>query len=317
MPLRSFVLGAYVLLVIGVAIVVASISTTPPNVSSSRSTLSITSSYSATNFGISTTTVTTTATMGAGGSSAVSSTQSTACFFAGEPIGVWLRTVSDTSGAPLGGVTFTGANVGNQCGDSSIAPVTTNSTGWIVLPGEPGSYNLTMTYAGRQYPSIDFPMYPVTATVATIDLPSRIFSVDVRTYGTNDTYSGPSATASFGNLSLKMTLASSSVKAGQFLPIRVEFVGPGAWNSSYLFQTLRVTNASGTLVFNATQRIPSLSPMTYTSALRDFVTSNGWNARPYPQPDGVPIQPGLYQVTISAEVAGYLFVATQSVQVVP
>jgi len=163
---------------------------------------------------------------------------------------------------------------------------------------------------------MDVPMYPVTLTLVTVDLPSGIFSVDVRTYGANDNYSGPSATSSFGDLSLKMTLPNSSVKAGQFLPIRVEFVGPGAWNASYGFQTLRVTNATDTVVFNATERIPSLSPMTYTGALQDFVFSNGWNANYYPEPAGVPIQPGQYQLTISVEVAGHLFVTTQAVQVV-
>ena len=258
----------------------------------------------------------TTATTGASVNSTISSSQSTPCFIAGESIGVWLRTVSDTSGAPLGGVTLTASNTGNQCGNSSAITVTTNSTGWTILPEQLGSYNLTVAYAGRQYPSMDVPMYPVTLTLVTVDLPSGVFSVDVRTYGANDNYSGPSATSSFGDLSLKTTLANSSVKAGQFLPIRAEFVGPGAWNASYEFQTLRVTNATGTVVFNATERIPSLSPMTYTSALQDFVFSNGWNANYYPEPAGVPIQPGQYEVTISVEVAGHLYLATQAVEVV-
>ena len=211
---------------------------------------------------------------------------------------------------------MTAANTGNQCGNSSAITVTTNSTGWTILPEQLGSYNLTVAYAGRQYPSMDVPMYPVTLSLVTVDLPSGTFSVDVRTYGTNDNFSGPSAISSFGNLSLKMTLANSSVKAGQNLPIRVEFVGSGAWNASYGFQTLRVTNATGTVVFNVTERIPSLSPMTYTSALQDFAFSNGWNANYYPEPAGVPIQPGQYGVTISVEVAGHLFVTTQTVQVV-
>jgi hypothetical protein len=258
----------------------------------------------------------TTASTEASANSTISNSQSTPCFIAGESIGVWLRTVSDASGAPLGGVTLTAANTGNQCGNSSAITVTTNSTGWTILPEQLGSYNLTVAYAGRQYPSMDVPMYPVTLSLVTVDLPSGTFSVDVRTYGTNDNFSGPSAISSFGNLSLKMTLANSSVKAGQNLPIRVEFVGSGAWNASYGFQTLRVTNATGTVVFNVTERIPSLSPMTYTSALQDFAFSNGWNANYYPEPAGVPIQPGQYGVTISVEVAGHLFVTTQTVQVV-
>lgn len=241
---------------------------------------------------------------------------STQCTFSGESIGVWLRTVSDSSGAPIAGVNFTAANIENQCGGSTTA-ATTNSSGWIIFPSQLGAYNLTMTYDGRHYPPMFFPMYPVTETLVTVSLPSGHFSVDVRTYGQSNDFSGPSATDSFGNLSLKMTLANPTVKQGQNLPIRVEFIGPGAWNASYLIQSLRITNASGMVVFNMTERIPSLSPMPYTDSLQDFVFSNGWNANYYPQPVGVPIPTGQYQVTISVQVGGHLFAATQTVQVVP
>jgi len=247
------------------------------------------------------------------------------CSIAGQPAGFLFRILSNSSSAPVIGANVTARHfeASVNCdgslfpGDTTIAHFQTDGSLWYSLDSSnAGFYNLTMTYEGHQYPSMIVPMYPVTLTLVTVDLPSGAFSVDVRTYGANDNYSGPSAISSFGNLSLKMTLANSSVKAGQFLPIRVELVGPGAWNASYGFQTLRVTNATGTVVFNATGRIPSLSPMTYTSALQDFVFSNGWNANYYPEPAGVTIQPGQYGVTISVEVAGHLFVTTQAVQVV-
>jgi hypothetical protein len=235
----------------------------------------------------------------------------------GMPIGVAVHVISDSSGSPLGGVTFNGANVGNQCGNSTISPITTNSSGWGSLPGNLGSYDLSFSYLGHEYPDINIPMYPVTLTEVTLQLPSGIFSVDVLEYGGGQSFVGPTSSASYGKLTLNVTLGSSTVRTDQFLPIRVAFMGPGAWNASYVPITLIVTSASGTLVFNATQRAPSLYSMAYSSALQGLITYNGWNARPYPLPDGVPIALGNYEVTIEAEVVGHLFVAQTSFRVVP
>jgi hypothetical protein len=240
---------------------------------------------------------------------------STQCTFTGESDGVELRVVSDASGSPMGGVSFSGANVG-PCGNLNVPPTTTNSTGLFYLPGGGGYDDLSMSYQGRQYPEMNIAEYPVTLTIVTVHLPSGVFSVDIVPYGHIYPFTGPSATSTYRKLTLNVTLANSTVKTEEFLPIRVAFIGQGSWNASSGEVSLRVTNASGSTVFNSSQRSPSLSPMAFTNSLQGFTTYNGWNAMPYPGPPD-PIATGNYLLTIEAEVNGHVYAVTEGVQVIP
>jgi len=247
--------------------------------------------------------------------SAASTSLSAECTFTGESAGAELRVVSDASGSPIGGVSFGGANVG-PCGNIDIPPATTNSTGLFYLPGGGGYYDLNVSYQGRQYPEMSIAVYPVTLTIVTVHLPSGVFSVDIVPYGRVYSFTGPSGTSTYGKLTLNVTLANSTVKTEEFLPIKVAFTGPGAWNASSGQVNLTVTNSSGAIVFNSTGRSPSLSPMPFTNSLEGFTTYNGWNAMPYPGPPE-PIAPGNYLLTIKAEVNGHLYSVTETVQVIP
>jgi len=247
--------------------------------------------------------------------STTSTVLSTQCSFTGESAGLELRVVSDLSRSPMGGASFSGANVG-PCGNSTIPPTTTNSTGLVYLPGGGGYYALNMSYQSRQYPEMNIAVYQVTLTIVTVQLPSGVFSVDVVPYGHVYAFVGPSSTSTYGKLTLNVTLGNSTVKTNEFLPIKVAFVGPGSWNASFGFVGLTVTNASGSIVFNSSQRSPSLSPLPFTDALQGFTTYNGWNARTYPGPPN-PIAPGNYLLTIEAEVGGHRYAVTEGVQVIP
>ncbi len=244
-------------------------------------------------------------------SNSAASSVSAVCSITAESAGAAVRVLSD-SGSPIAGEQFSGANI-NPCGNSTISPIATDSSGWIALPGTLGTYNLTLSYQGRGY-NVNVPMYPVTLTEVTLRVPSGVFSVDVVPYGAHPVFSGPSFASASGGLQLNVTLGNSTVQAGSYLPIRVAFVGRGAWNASYADVSMVVTNSAGVNVLNITQKMPDLYSIPYTNQLQGFTSYLGWNARN--QTNTVPIVPGEYTLVFGANVDGQLLRVQGTVRVV-
>ena len=117
----------------------------------------------------------TTTTLGPSSSNSSTSNASTSvttdCHVSGAPGGTDVRVLSD-SGSPIAGVDVTGRTVRAYCGDFAVSSVT-NSTGWVELSSALGAYNLSIRYSGHVY-NIGAPMYPLSLTVLTIEVPSGV-----------------------------------------------------------------------------------------------------------------------------------------------
>jgi hypothetical protein len=239
------------------------------------------------------------------------------CYFSGEPWGVALQVLSD-GGSPVPGVEITGRTVGNQCGDYSISSSATNSTGWVTLPGNPGAYNLTVSYSGREY-NVGAPMFPISLTTIKIHVPTGLWTIEAR-YGTvhGFPFVGPSyVSKSPGSLQLNVTLSASTARQGSDLPVKLSFIGPGASDASHANVTLTVTNSQGVVVGNSYQRVEDLYFLPGAASLRGFTSFDDWNVRSFPPEFNVPVTPGMYTITISAEVDGRLLMAGGPFQVTP
>ena len=251
--------------------------------------------------------------------SSISVTCILTCTITSESAGADLRILSD-SGSPIAGAQISGHEisgyqiVGTQtitCGNCNITSIATNSSGWVSLPGAVGPYNLTITYQGHLY-NVNIPMYPVTLTEVTLHVPSGVFSVEVIPYGDRPVLSGPSFTSTSGGLQLNVTLSSFTVQAGSFQPIRVAFVGSGAWNASYAKVNVIVNNLAGENVWNYTGSMPTLYSIPYTNLLQEFICYTGW----IPRTNNVPITPGEYILMLSVDVNGHLLRVQGTIRVI-
>ena len=238
--------------------------------------------------------------------STASSTSSTCYSVTGESAGAALRVLSD-SGSPIAGVQVNGANI-NACGSFAISPIVTDSDGLITLPGTFGTYSLTVAYQGHAY-YVNMPMFPVSLTETTLHVPSGVFAVEVVAYGSRPVLNGPSFASSSGGLQLNITLGNYTVRAGDYLPIRVAIVGPGAWNASDAEVTTVVTNSAGVTVENFTERMPDLYSIPYTDLLQGFTTYTGWNT------NNVQVAPGEYTLALTASIHGHLLRAQGVIRV--
>ena len=233
--------------------------------------------------------------------------RATTCYsVTGESAGAVLRVISD-SDSPIAGVQVSGANV-NSCGSFAISPTATDSDGLITLPGTFGTYSLTVAYQGHAY-NINMPMFPVFLTQITLHIPSGVFAVEVVPYGNRPVLNGPSFASTSEGLQLDITLGNSTVRAGDYLPIRVAIVGPGAWNASYAEVTTVVTNSLGVTVENFTDRMPDLYSIPYTNLLQGFTAYMGWNT------NNVQVAPGEYTLALTASFQGHLLRAQGVVRI--
>jgi hypothetical protein len=238
----------------------------------------------------------------------------------GQSAGARLHVLSD-SGSPIVGAQIRGHEiygytiVGTRtvaCGNCNFTDIVTDSSGLVSLPGLVGSYYLTIAYQGRLY-NMSIPMYPVQLTEVTLRIPSGVLSVEVLPYGERPAMNGPSFATTFRGLQLNVTLGSYTVKAGEFQPIRLAFLGSGAWNASYTEVSTIVNNSTGENVWNMTERIPALYSIPYTNLLQEYVTYIGWIPRTDDQ--NIPITPGEYTMVISANIDGQLLKVQGTVQV--
>jgi hypothetical protein len=242
------------------------------------------------------------------------------CSITAESAGANLRVLSD-SGSPIAGAQISGHEISGEqiigtqtitCGNCNFTHIATDSSGLISLPGSVGPYNLTITYQGHLY-NISIPMYPVTLTEVTLHIPSGVFSIEVIAYGDRPSISGPTFAATYEGLRLNVTLGSYTVKAGEYQPIRLAFLGSGAWNASYAEVSTVVNNSTGENVWNMTENIPDLYSIPYTNLLQGYIAYVGWIPRT--NDPNIPIAPGEYTITISANVDGHLLKVQGTVQV--
>ena len=238
----------------------------------------------------------------------------TECTISGMPQGVDIRVLTD-AGLPVAGAVVSGQTVGDECGDFGIPSTATNSTGWLSLGGVPGAYSLTVSYSGRSY-DIGAPMYPIALTTVVLKVPSGYWTMNVLegTLG-GLAISGPSFVSN-GTASplLNVTLGSSSVKQGDYLPIMVAFVGAGASGASDVDVNMTVTNSTRAVMFSMSQAMPDLYISTGAVNLRGLSGYLGWNAD-YHTASGGPVPVGTYTLTTTAMVGGNILRATGSFQV--
>ena len=164
------------------------------------------------------------------------------------------------------------------------------------------------------------PQYPMQLTVVTIHVPSGLWTVDIgggsRFNGGAGPINGPSYSSSpSGSLQLNITLGSSSVSEGDYLPIQVSFLGAKAADANFAWITMQVTNSQGSIVGNFSQRVPDLYFLSGVQTLRGFTSYDGWNAATHPPQFDVPISPGTYRVSVSTEIDGEVLTASGQFQV--
>jgi hypothetical protein len=243
-----------------------------------------------------------------------STSTTTECTISGMPQGVNIRVLTD-AGSPVAGAEVSGQTEGDQCGDFSIPTTATNSTGWLSLGGAPGAYNLTVSYSGRDY-NIGATQYPISLTTIILKVPSGFWTMNILegTLG-GLAISGPSFVSN-NTVSpyLNVTLGSSSVKQGDYLPIMVAFVGAGASGASGVDLNMTVTNSMGAVMFSISQAMPSSYISTGAANLRGLSGYLGWNAD-YHTASGGPVPVGTYTLSITAVVGGNTLRAAGSFQV--
>ncbi len=162
-------------------------------------------------------------------STSTTQTNSTVCSITGEPFGVVLRAVSD-SGSPIAGAQATGQTVAYCDGQPQVhalPAVTTNSSGFAsFLEGYPGSYQLSLTYAGRQY-NLTVPTQPMYASYVTYSIPSGNMST------------------SFCFANTKCSGESSQTSTGVVYTVNAAFVSRFCSNSSTIQRSGGTSQAAG------------------------------------------------------------------------
>jgi len=113
---------------------------------------------------------------------------STKCVILGQPGGIFLKVLSNSTLKPVAGVSVTAINRPALCNGSpatsqTVKTFTTNGTEWFPLPSDNNAaYSLTATYLGRTY-NFTADLRPVSLTCATLSLPSGQTDVTVTEFG--------------------------------------------------------------------------------------------------------------------------------------
>ena len=200
-----------------------------------------------------------------GGSSTVSTTssqQSIICIISGQPGPMFLRVVSDSNQTPIAGAQVTATNNAAYCGSlpasgQTTVTFTTNGTEWYSLSAENNAgYSFVVEYSGHVY-NFTARLAPVSATCATLFIPSGRTSVSILEFQTDSsactsttTTSSSSSSMQYGSLSwdanygvwnYEVTLTTNQIQQGQ--------------NIDAIFS---LTNFS-----NETQRIDVAGPLAY------------------------------------------------------
>src|SRR5437867_4261360 len=119
---------------------------------------------------------------------ATTSSASTTCVILGQPGGIFLRVLSNSTLKPVAGVSVTAINRPALCNGSpavsqTVKTFTPNGTEWFPLPSDNNAaYSLAATYLGRTY-NITADLRPVSLTCVTLSLPSGQTDVKVTEFG--------------------------------------------------------------------------------------------------------------------------------------
>ena len=121
-------------------------------------------------------------------SSASSSSTFVSCTITGQPGGIYLRVLSDSTDEPVLGAHVTATNTPFDCDgqpatSSGSVSFVTNDTEWYALPSENNyEYTFAVSTSGHAH-TFDARLGPVSMTCATIMLPSGVTNVTVNGFG--------------------------------------------------------------------------------------------------------------------------------------
>jgi hypothetical protein len=111
------------------------------------------------------------------------------CSISGQPGGIFLRVISDSTMKPISGAEVTATNKPALCnGQQQATPIVvqsfaTNSTEWVSLPSDNNAgYSLSVNYAGQVH-NFTSDLRPASLTCATLLLPSGLTNVTITEFG--------------------------------------------------------------------------------------------------------------------------------------
>lgn len=152
------------------------------------------------------------------GSPVVSTTSvSTICSISGQPAGIFLSVLSDSTSTPVVGANVTATHYPAGCSLNGVvygnAPTTqqfvTNGSRWISLNStNDGSYNFTVDYQGHNN-TFTADLRPVSITCATIYVPSGMTDVTITEFQSscNSTVSQPVPQFGAGTISIVLLVS--------------------------------------------------------------------------------------------------------------
>ena len=120
----------------------------------------------------------------AGGVSTTKVEISTTCSISGQPGGIFLRVLSDSTLKPVAGVLVLAINRPALCNGSpatnkTVETLTTNETEWLPLPSDNNyQYSFIANYLGHTY-NFTANLSPVSMTCATLFVPSGRTNVTI------------------------------------------------------------------------------------------------------------------------------------------
>ena len=140
-------------------------------------------------------------------SSSESTQQSLTCVISGQPGDMFLRVISDSNQTPVGGARVTATNEPASCGSAystvtvaantqtTVMFTTRSSAEWYPLSGENNAgYMFVVTYEGQTY-SFTALLRPLSATCATLYLPSGNTNVSIEGFQTSCASTSTSSTS--------------------------------------------------------------------------------------------------------------------------
>jgi hypothetical protein len=115
-------------------------------------------------------------------------TTSYTCIISGQPGGIFLRVLSDSTSQPVSGVVVTAVNTPFQCDGSpattkTVDMFTTNGTEWLSLPSDNNyQYFIIANYQGHTF-TFTATLRPVSETCATLYVPSGRTNTTITEFG--------------------------------------------------------------------------------------------------------------------------------------
>lgn len=146
--------------------------------------------------------------------STITTSIATVCSISGQPAGLELRILSDTSKTPISGAEVKATNQPALCDNTpatkqATVTFTTSDTEWYSLPSDNNAgYSFTVSYSGQDY-NFTATLRPVSITCATLFIPSDKTNVTINEFQTTCTDSSITNT-SVSNTAAQINFSSSS-----------------------------------------------------------------------------------------------------------